>query len=146
MFEQILVATDGSPWSRETLPAAIALAGQFDGEILVLHVSEHYGGRAAVYSLETPAGATIMVADAVNRLRDLGRAARGQIRDVAPGHMADAIVETAEENGIDLIVMGSLGLSDAHEFILGRVTHEVIQGAAIPVLVVRPPAQSSVKA
>ena len=145
MFEQILVAIDGSPWSRETLPAAIALAGQFDGEILVLHVSEHDGGRAAVYSLETHAGATIMVADAVKKLRDLGRVARGQVRDVAAGHVAKAIVEVAEANGVDLIVMGSRGLSEVQGRLLGSVTHDVMRTADIPLLVIRPPAPESAR-
>jgi nucleotide-binding universal stress UspA family protein len=137
MFKHILVAIDGSPYSQEALPAGIEMAKKFDGEILVLHASEHDRGRAVVYTLETPAGATALVADAVKKLQDAGVAAKGQLVDVAAGHVAKAIVETAEANGIDLIVMGSRGLSDVQGMMLGSVTHKVMQMAVIPVLVVR---------
>jgi nucleotide-binding universal stress UspA family protein len=139
MFKHILVAIDGSSYSQEAMPAAVELATKFDSEILVLHVSEHDRGRAVAYSLETPAGATVMVADAVKQLRALGCTAKGQVRDVAAGHVGKAIVETAEANGIDLIVMGSRGLSNIQGLMLGSVTHDVMHAAAIPTLVVRRP-------
>jgi nucleotide-binding universal stress UspA family protein len=138
MFKHVLVAIDGSTYSQLALPAAIEVARKFDSEVLVLHVSEHDRGRAVVYTLETPADATTMVGDAVKKARDTGVVARGQVRDAATGHVAKVIVETAQANGIDLIVMGSRGLSDVQGLMLGSVTHKVMQTADIPVLVVRP--------
>jgi nucleotide-binding universal stress UspA family protein len=137
MFKHILVAIDGSSYSQEVLPAAAEMAKKFDGEILVLHASEHDRGRPVVYTLETPATATPMVAGAVKQLQDAGLTAKGQVIDVAAGHVAKAIVETARANGIDLIVMGSRGLSDVQGMMLGSVTHKVMHTAVIPVLVVR---------
>jgi nucleotide-binding universal stress UspA family protein len=138
MFNHIMVALDSSAYSREALPAAIDLARKFGSEVLVFHVSEHDRGGSVVFTLETPAGATALVADAVEALREFGVTAKGQIRDVAAGHVAKAIVEAADENGIDLIVMGSRGLSHVQGLLLGSVTHKVMQSATIPVLVVRP--------
>jgi nucleotide-binding universal stress UspA family protein len=143
MFKHILVAIDGSTYSNEVIPAALEVAQKFQSEILILHVSEHDRGRAVVYALESPAGVTVMVGEAVKKARDLGIAANGQVRDVAAGHVAKAIVETAEANGVDLIVMGSRGLSDLQGLLLGSVTHGVMQAAAIPVLVVRPPVKKA---
>ncbi|HEY4914591.1 MAG TPA: universal stress protein [Candidatus Dormibacteraeota bacterium] len=137
MFQHILVAIDGSSYSQDALPAGVEMAKKFDGEILVFHASEHDRGRAVTYTLETPAGATALVADAVKKLHDAGVVAHGQLVDVAAGHVAKAIVETAEANGIDLIVMGSRGLSDVQGMMLGSVTHKVMQMAVLPVLVVR---------
>ena len=137
MFKHILVAIDGSAYSHEALPAAVEMAKKFDSEVLVLHVSEHDRGRAVVYTLETPAAATMMVATAVKQLQDAGLTATGQLVDVAAGHVAKAIVETANAKGIDLIVMGSRGLSDVQGMMLGSVTHKVMHTAVIPVLVVR---------
>jgi nucleotide-binding universal stress UspA family protein len=142
MFKHILVAIDdSSDW--QALPAAIEVATKFNSEIIVLHVSEHDRGRAVVYSLETPAGATALVGDAVKRLRDRGLDAKGQVRDVAAGHVAKAIVETAAANGVDLIVMGSRGLSDLQALMLGSVSHEVMHAAATPVLVVWRPVEKA---
>ena len=121
----------------EALPAAAEVARKFDSEILVLHVSEHDYGRAVVYTLETPADATAIVADAVKMLRDAGIAAKGQLLDKAAGHVAKAIVETAEANGSDLIVMGSRGRSDLAGLVLGSTAHKVIHFSDRPVLVVR---------
>lgn len=139
MFKHILVAIDGSPYTQGILPAAIEVAKKFDSEILVLHVSEHDRGRAVVFSLESPAEASMLVAKTVKSASEAGVKAKGQLRDVAAGHVAKAIVETAEAAGIDLIVMGSRGLSDVQGLLLGSVTHKVMQTSTIPVLVVREP-------
>jgi nucleotide-binding universal stress UspA family protein len=70
-------------------------------------------------------------------MRDAGIAASGKVQDVAAGHVAKNIVETATAHGADLIVMGSRGLSDIQGILLGSVTHKVMQLAPIAVLVAR---------
>lgn len=127
MFKKILVALDGSKCSQLVLPAAIEVARKFDSEVLVLRVREQDGGRAMR-----------LFADAVATVRKAGISATGELREVAAGHVAKAIVEAAEANATDLIVMGSRGLSDVQALMLGSVTHKVMQTANIPVLVVRP--------
>lgn len=137
MFKHIMVALDGSNYSQGTLPTAIELAKKFGSDIFVLHVSEHDRGRAAVYSLESPAQATRLVADAVEKANDAGVKAAGDVRNAPAQHTARTIVEMAAAKGIDLIVMGSRGLSDVQGLFLGSVTHKVIQTAGLPVLVAR---------
>jgi nucleotide-binding universal stress UspA family protein len=137
MFKHVLVAIDGSAYSRQALPTAIEVASKFGADLLVLHVAEHDRGRAAVYSIETPAEATRLVADAVSEAMAAGLTAHGALVDKAAGHVARAIEEATAEHGIDLIVMGSRGLSDAQGFFLGSVTHKVMQMVDVPVLVTR---------
>ena len=137
MFRHILVAVDGSTYSLQALPTAIEVARKFGSDVFVLHVSEHDRGRAVAYSLETPADAIRLVADAVKTIRDADITANGELRNMAAGHVAKAIVETATAKNIDLIVMGSRGLSDVQGLLLGSVTHKVIQMVNIPVLVDR---------
>lgn len=137
MFKHILVAIDGSTYSQQVLPTAIEVARKFNSDVLVQHVSEHDRGRAVVYSSETPADATRLVGDAVKLIRDAGVSAKGHLSDVGAGHVAKAIVDTASAHQIDLIVMGSRGLSDVQGLLLGSVTHKVIQMATMPVLVDR---------
>lgn len=137
MFKHILVAIDGSPYSQQALPTAIGCAQKFESDVFVLHVREHDRGRATVYSIETPAEATHLVADAVKSVRDAGVGAKGQLVEVAAGHVAKAILETAAANEIGLIVMGSRGLGDVGGLFLGSVTHKVMQHADVPVMVVR---------
>ena len=137
MFSKILVAIDGSQFSKRVVPTAIEVAGKFKAEVYVLHVSEHDHGRAAVYTLETPADATRLVFDAVKTFQDAGIVAKGEVHNVAVGHVAKAIVEAAAGQKADLIVMGSRGLSDVQGLLLGSVTHKVMQMAHTAVLVDR---------
>ena len=146
MFKKILVALDDSTYSRNALPAAIEIAKRFDGEIFVLHVSEHDRGRAAVYSVESPAAATKLVADAVVDAERNGVKAAGEVVDAAAQHAAKVIVDVSIAKGVDLIVMGSRGLSDVQGMLLGSVTHKVIQSAEIPVLVTRATVKAPVTA
>ena len=139
MFKHVLVALDQSDYSQLALPAAIEVAKKFGATIFVLHVVEHDRGRSVAYPTESPAEATQLVYGAVKIARDAGIAAQGELRDVASGHVAKSIVEAAAENRIDLIVMGSRGLSDVQGLLLGSVTHKVIQLAHVPVLVTRGP-------
>jgi nucleotide-binding universal stress UspA family protein len=137
MFKHILVAVDGSTYSQQALPTAIEVARKFNSDVLVEHVSEHDRGRAVVFSSESSADATRLVGNAVKLIRDAGITVKGHLSDVGAGHVAKAIVETANTNHIDLIVMGSRGLSDVEGLLLGSVTHKVIQMANVPVLVDR---------
>ena len=138
MFKNILLAIDGSPYSRAAVPAAIEIARKFESTVFVIHVVEHDRGRAAAYSVESPADATRLVADAVSQLRTAGLSAHGELVDRAVGHAPAAIVEGAAAHGVDLIVMGSRGVSDAMGVLAGSVTHKVMQLTDIPVLVTRP--------
>jgi nucleotide-binding universal stress UspA family protein len=152
MFNNIVVAVDGSWYSREALPVAIEMAKKFDAKLCVIHVAEHDRGRAAAYVIDSPADQTRLVADAVKQAHDAGIKARGELVDRAAGQVANAIVDAAAKEGADLIVMGSRGLSDTAGVFLGSVTHKVMQLVDMPVLIARPhrsetkPAESAVAA
>jgi nucleotide-binding universal stress UspA family protein len=137
MFKHVLVAIDASECSERALPTAIEIARKFEADLFVLHVAEHDRGRAVVYPIESPAEATRLVGDAVETARKSGVRADGELVDKAAGHVAQAIQETAAARDIDLIVMGSRGLSDGLGFLVGSVTHKVMEKVAIPVLVTR---------
>ena len=139
MFKHILVAIDGSEYSRQALPVAIEVAKRFEGEVFVLHVHEEGYGRASTNPLETAGEAARLVADAVKAVRDAGVTARGHVGDLYGEHVANGIVKTARAQGCDLIVMGSRGLSGAQSLMLGSVTQKVMHLAHTAVLVVRPP-------
>lgn len=137
MFKHVLVALDASEYSKQALPTAIEIARKFDADLFVLHVAEHDRGRASAYQIESPAEATRLVGDAVDTARKSGVSARGELVDKAAGHVPQAIQEAAAAREIDLIVMGSRGLSDGLGFLVGSVTHSVMQRVDIPVLVTR---------
>jgi nucleotide-binding universal stress UspA family protein len=53
------------------------------------------------------------------------------------GHPAEEIVNFAEKNGVDLIIVGSLGKSGIERFLIGSVSENVFRNAKGPVLVIR---------
>jgi nucleotide-binding universal stress UspA family protein len=146
MFKKILVAIDGSDYSHQALPAALEVAKKFESDVFVLHVFEHDRGRAAAFTIESPAEATRLVADAVKLAADAGLTAAGEVHDRAIGHVAIDVVETARTTGADLIVMGTRGLSDVQGLLLGSVTHKVMQLAHTAVLVLGTPEKAKAPA
>ena len=50
-------------------------------------------------------------------------------------HPFEAIIETAQDNGCDLIMMASHGRKGVRGLLLGRETHNVLTHAKLPVLV-----------
>lgn len=138
MFEKVLVAIDDADYSKEALPTAIEVAKRFGSRLFVIHVAEHDRGRAAAFNVETPAEATMLVANAVKVAKEAGLHARGELLDRAAGHVAEAIAAFAASQAVDLIVVGSRGLSDAQGFLLGSVSHRVTKLVDVPVLIARP--------
>ena len=58
-------------------------------------------------------------------------------RWIVVGNPAEEIVRIAEEQSVDLIVIGTLGSSGIERFVLGSVADKVIRSSRIPVLTVR---------
>jgi nucleotide-binding universal stress UspA family protein len=56
---------------------------------------------------------------------------------ILEGDPASQIIQYAEENNNDVIVMGSRGLGRVREFFLGSVSHNVVQMAKCPVFIVK---------
>jgi nucleotide-binding universal stress UspA family protein len=139
MFDRILIAVDGSPFSAPAVSTTVEVATKFQSEVFVLHVREHDLGRAGAFPLETPDDALELVATTVKAFKAAGVTATGDVRTTVAGHAAREIVDTARSKGSDLIIMGSRGLSDIAGLFIGSVTHKVLQLTHIPVLVVRPP-------
>ena len=139
MFDRILIAVDGSPYSQPAVSAAAEIATKFNSQTFVLHVREHDRGRAGAFPLETPQDALDLVSETVKTLRASGITATSEVHGAVVGQAPKAIVDTARTQGVDLIIMGSRGLSDIAGLFVGSVTHKVLQLAHVPVLVVRPP-------
>ena len=67
------------------------------------------------------------------RLKTLGVEVEALILE---GHPAEEILDFAEKQDIDMIVVGSLGKTDIERFLIGSVSEKVARNAKVPVLVV----------
>lgn len=148
---RILVATDFSPQSEATLNYAKALAGQVGASLHLVHVLEDPYATSAyateVYGYLPPGLKESWQKDADKRLAELlppkERTRLEGTSSVIFGRPATAIVEYAEQEGIDLIVMGTHGRSGVAHLLLGSVAERVVRTSQCPVLTVRGPADAA---
>jgi len=142
MFKKILVPLDGSSWSEAVLPHARALAKEQQAEISLLRIST---AALHVYS-EVPFNyAELIERDIADCKRYIETIAEDLRKDgltvatrVTDGYVAEAILDYAEQNKIDLIAMSTHGRSGVRRMLLGSTADRVVHGAKMPVLLVRP--------
>ena len=152
MFEKILVPLDGSELSLKALDAAASVAQKFGGSITLLHA---YFLQPVLFPEPIPSAspAPILTRDDVarmaegaerlgNRILDEGeqriKSANLEVKKiVVEGHAVEEIVRVANEENIDLIVIGARGVSHMREMLLGSVTDGVLHHVHCPVLVIK---------
>lgn len=147
MFKRILVATDGSPLSAKAVDKAIALAQAVGAELFALKVvhlqmESHWDGallreRAAHAELEAEQTALAQgIVDGVKAAAQ-GAGVQATALTMKASSVADAVIETAQKNACDLIVMASHGRRGLARVLLGSETQHVLTHSQIPVLVLR---------
>ena len=139
MYKKILVPTDGSEFARDAGLHALFLAKVCNAEIIALSVSENYFINGISVNEEIEQLNQILKdrckkdLEEFEELNDEGIKISSIIKEGAP---AKLILEVADEEDVDLIVMGSSGKSGFDRFILGSVSDKVVNAAKCPVLVV----------
>lgn len=147
MFDAILLPTDGSPDAEKAAPYAARLAATFDATLYVMYVVDVDAvslslGAEQLDRLETGRFTEMTevherAAGAIARVRDVASEEGLAIEPVIEvGVPHKAIVEFAEEEGVDLIVMTSHGRGGVKRALLGSVTERVARSTRVPVLVV----------
>jgi len=138
MFEHILSALDGSSHDTRTLAATKELARLAGGQVRVVHVREgHFIGRAGFVPSEEPDDVVKVVDRAVADLVDAGVKATGTVRASISGLVVAEILAEAEECGASVIVMGTRGVNDLTDLLVGSTAHKVLHLGRLPVLVTR---------
>lgn len=138
-IRHILIAHDGSDEARRAVRVGVDLARRYGARATVLTVIQHPAYAATVGEVqeadaEKRAFATRVQREAIEYARlqglDIGAA-------ITSGHPAEAIVDYAQQEGVDLIVMGHRGMSNLRRFIVGSIADRVVDHAPCMVLVVR---------
>lgn len=141
LYKKILIATDGSEQNKNAISYAIELAKLSGAKLYALYVVD----TAAFASIPMDAGWEMMY----ELLQDEGKTATKGVEELAKeagveveqtvleGHPSHEIIEFAEKNDVNVIVMGTLGKSGLDRFLLGSVAEKVTRNSKVPVLVVR---------
>lgn len=139
LYKKILVPIDGSEHAALACRHAVALAEVGKMEILLLHCYEELpaaiGGSArdtVIRDFEDKGNA--LLAPCKQCCAERNVPCKTLVISGAPGR---TIVQVAANEGCDLIVMGSRGLSEFSGIVMGSVSHRVLRHATMPVLIVR---------
>ena len=145
MFASIVVGTDGSDTAKEAVRQATELAKTLGSSIHLVSAYEPVpDGRLREERDEVPEDLQWMVnprsdvnstlEDAAEELKKTGLGVEIHPRE---GDPADAILDVAEEQKADLIVVGNKGMTGAKRFLLGSVPNKVSHHAPCSVMIIR---------
>ena len=148
MYRKILIATDGSELAGKAVDQGVELAKTLGAAVTFVTVTERLS------ALDMAEEAQIGESDPIGRYRELtdrtadailaaaktvgekaGVACEGvHVGDSVP---AEGIIEVAQKESSDLIVMASHGRRGLNRLMLGSQTAEVLAHSKVPVLVLR---------
>ncbi len=135
-FDRILVPVDFADYSEKALGVAKELVSS-GGKLVLQHVvsapihpSFYAGGVTSMFEID-PA--------LPDRIREKLRALEGGASElvVTEGNPSNEILAAAASHDVQMIVMGTRGLSGLDHVLLGSVTERVIRKAAVPVFAVK---------
>ncbi len=142
-IKKILCAVDFSEHSPMVADYAKTMAKALDASVICLYVapslSQYVGFHVPPSSIENFVKDIVSGADESMRkfleehFKDV--AVKGE---VATGYAAEEIITTAEEEKVDLIVMGTHGRKGIDRILFGSVAEKVVKTAKCPVLTIRP--------
>ena len=145
MYGSIVVGTDGSDTAGEAVRQAVALAKSLGAKLQIVSAYEPVSDtRLREEAQQAPSDMQWMV-NPKEDVEAVLRAAASKANDegvetetfARQGDPADAILDVAEENGSDLIVVGNKGMTGAKRFLLGSVPNKVSHHAPCSVLIIR---------
>ncbi len=146
-IKTILVATDFSEPAARAIETAVEFAKKFGAKLIVLHA----------YKVEIPMASPMVAGGYVlpdGFFEQLGQHARAEVEEAARAIQAQgveavgiaveqspaaAIVDEAKEQGADLIIMGTRGLTGIKHVALGSVAERVVRTAPCAVLTIGAP-------
>ena len=145
MFSSIVVGTDGSDTATQAVRQAVDLAGAVGAKLELVSayapVSEQRLSEERRQAPEDLQWAINPREDVDTTLEAAAEVARGAGVPVyvypRQGDPADAILDVAEEQEADLIIVGNKGMTGAKRFLLGSVPNKVSHHAPCSVLIIR---------
>jgi nucleotide-binding universal stress UspA family protein len=145
MFKSIVVGTDGSQTASEAVEQAVQLAKAVGARLHIVSAYEPVPAqrlqRERQQAPEDLQWAITARGDVDHRLEEAAAPARQAGIEVSvyprQGDPADAILDVAEEQEADLIIVGNKGMTGAKRFLLGSVPNKVSHHAPCSVLIIR---------
>ncbi|MBN1548450.1 MAG: universal stress protein [Syntrophaceae bacterium] len=149
MFQRVLVPLDGSKLAEHALPHVRNLSqGGFIGEIILLNVVEIPVAWLEGLNYVSILNAHLKQSTEYLRILQEQLTAEGLSvkAEILKGTTAQAIIDYAVKNGVDLIVIGTHGYTGMKKLAFGSIALQVLHEAHCPVLMIRPKLQTVMNA
>jgi len=148
MYKNILIATDGSDMAGKAVSHGLSIAKFLDAKVSIVTVTELWSAFEMASKVETIDRQAIdhYEEKAANRAEAVLKSASESAKNlgidctlvhIKDQHPAEGIIDAANSNNHDLIVMASHGHRGLKKILLGSVANEVVSNSNIPVLIYR---------
>jgi nucleotide-binding universal stress UspA family protein len=139
MFENILVAVDGSKHSDAAFDVAMDIAQKYGSQLFVLHVFQGGTGAGTLVSSSYEDDNRSIGQEILNSYEETAkeRGLQNVRMLLQEGDAAQRIMETASEVKCGLLLLGSRGRGGFKELLLGSVSHKITNHADCPVLLAK---------
>ncbi len=148
--KKILIAVDKSGYKNKIVAYAITLAKALDAGIYAIHVidessfgvvgdmmSYYRGGKTDEYKKILAKQAGQLLDDVSSEIRRVNKNIKVTTNVVIDSSVPNAIIGYAKKMEIDLVIVGSQGMTGLEKFLMGSVASKVIIHAHCPVLAIR---------
>jgi nucleotide-binding universal stress UspA family protein len=136
-----VIATDGSENSQRAISCGVEIAKLSGATVHALYVvdtpsmiSETWtAGKEMVHELIIREGKKVL-----SKVKKIIEDSGVEVKEVLlEGYPSEEIINFAENNNMDLIVMGTLGKTGLERFLVGSVAENVVRNSKVPVMVIR---------
>ena len=141
MFSKVLVPVDGSDNSHRALDAALLLSEKLGAKVTAIHVMEdipvlHIQSekllREVLYAYKKESQLLLSKCSEIATRKGLSINTK-----LLQGNVGSTLLDFCEKEKYDIIIMGSRGMGNFKELILGSVSSKVVHHSRCPVLVIR---------
>ena len=145
MFGSIVVGTDGSGTATQAVREAVDMAKAVGATLELvsayapvsdarLRAERRDAPEDVQWAINPRQEVEVSLSDAAELAREAGVKVNTYARE---GDPADAILDVAEEQKSDLVILGNKGMTGAKRFLLGSVPNKVSHHAPCSVLIIR---------
>lgn len=140
MFDRVLVPVNGSSVAECVLPHATALAKAFNSQITLVHVLEQPTGSLGLPKADPldwylkKSEANLYLENLKSRLEEQGVSSETLLLE---GRASEQIIEMANTNKVDLLILSGCGDSDSNKQSLSSTVLKILQDVRTSILLVR---------
>jgi nucleotide-binding universal stress UspA family protein len=136
-ISKILVAVDGSEYSDKSFEYATMMIKNHESELLIVHIIEELGNIGYSISNQLEQDSHLILQKYRTKAENKGLQSSLRIIEEKGFSAAEKILEIAEKEKVDTIVVGTKGQKPTEQFLLGSTSYKVAHYSKCTVVIVK---------